>query len=102
MCQFAEAVVSTSEEKKAPPYMERLQKEHCRRSYIAPRQSVTFLDQRDFAVFPVSRHFTYSRDFGVSLFPDTLIFQKCLETGKTTKSIEKIIIVKGFCHFSCL
>ena len=29
MCQFAEAVVSTSEEKKAPPYMERLQKEHC-------------------------------------------------------------------------
>ena len=30
MCQFAEAVVSTSEEKKAPPYMERLQKEHCK------------------------------------------------------------------------
>ena len=29
MCQFAEAVVSTSEEKKAPPCMERLQKEHC-------------------------------------------------------------------------
>ena len=57
---------------------------------------------KGFCCFPVSRHFPYSRDFGVSLFPDTLTFQKCLETGKTTKSIEKIIIVKGFCHFSCL
>ena len=27
--------------------------------------SVTFLDQRDFAVFPVSGHFTYSKDFAV-------------------------------------
>ena len=56
---------------------------------------------KGFCFFPVSRRFPYSRDFGVSLFPDTLTFQKCLETGKTTKSIEKIIIVEGFCHFSC-
>ena len=57
---------------------------------------------RDFAASPVSGHFPYSRDFVVSLFLDTLTFQKCLETGKTTKSFEKIIIVKEFCHFSCL
>ena len=50
----------------------------------------------------VSRHFPYSKDFVVSLFPNTINLQKCLETGKTTKSFEKIIIVKGFCHFSCL
>ena len=62
----------------------------------------TLLVFKGFCFFPVSRRFPYSRDFGVSLFPDTLTFQKCLETGKTTKSIEKIIIVKGFCHFSCL
>ena len=61
-----------------------------------------FLDQKNFAVFPVSRHFSYSREFVVSLFPDTLTFQKCLETGKTTKSFQKIIMFKGFCHFSCL
>ena len=27
--EFVEDVVTTSDEKKAPPYMERLQKEHC-------------------------------------------------------------------------
>ena len=36
----------------------------------APRQS-RFLDQKNFAVFPVSRHFSCSKDFAVSLFPDT-------------------------------
>ena len=57
---------------------------------------------KEFFRFPVSGHFPYSRDLGVSLFLDILTFQKCLETGKTTKSFEKIIIVKEFCHFSCL
>ena len=41
MCQFAEAVVSTSEEKKAPPCMERLQKEHCIKEEPVISQSVT-------------------------------------------------------------
>ena len=54
---------------------------------------------KGFCPFPVSRHFPYSRDFVVSLFQDTLNF---LETEKTIKSFEKIIISKRFCHFSCL
>ena len=29
-------------------------------------------------------------------------YGKCLETGETTKFLEQMIIVKGFCHFSCL
>ena len=74
----------------------------------------TFSCSKDFAVslFPDTFHnqgilsfpcfWTLSifKSFFVSLFPDTLNFQKYLETGKTTKSFEKIIIVKGFCHFS--
>ena len=32
--EFLEDVVSTSDEKKAPPYMERLQKEHCTIKWI--------------------------------------------------------------------
>ena len=61
-----------------------------------------FSYSKDFSVFPVSRHFLYPKDFAVVLFLDTFPFEKCLETGKTTKSVEKIIIFKGFCHFSCL
>ena len=59
----------------------------------------TFSVFKGFCRFPVSRHFLYSRDFVVSLFQDTLNF---LETEKTIKSFEKIIISKRFCHFSCL
>ena len=44
MCQFAEAVVSTSEEKKAPPYMERLQKEHCTSFFFLPKFPVSKKD----------------------------------------------------------
>ena len=59
-------------------------------------RSVTFLDQRDFAAFPVSGHFPYSvtplavfkvvRTPWQSFFPRRA--QKCLETGETTKSLE--------------
>ena len=31
---------------------------------------------KDFAIFPVSRHFPYSKDFAVSLFSDTFRIQK--------------------------
>ena len=63
---------------------------------LVPPVDDVFAEFKGFSCFPVSGHFPYSRDFVVSLFQDTLTFQKCLETWKTTKSFEKIIIVKDF------
>ena len=54
----------------------------------APRES-RFCWCKGFCRFPVSRHFPYSRDFVVSLFPNTLNFQKCLETGKRLNPLRK-------------
>ena len=39
-----------------------------------------------------------SRDFVISLFPDTFEYRKCLETGESTKFFEYF---KGFCRFYC-
>ena len=67
---------------------------------------MTFLlNSKDFVVFlfscrfPVSGHFPYSRDFVIFLFLDTFPFQKCLETGKTTKSREKNHYFQGIWSF---
>ena len=56
---------------------------------------------KEFFRFPVSGHFPYSRDLGVSLFLDILTFQKCLETGKTTKSLlsRNFVIFPVYSHF---
>ena len=37
-----------------------------------------------------------SKDFVVFLFEDTFEYGKCLETGETTKSLEKVIISRDF------
>ena len=35
------------------------------------------------------------------MFLDILCNKKCLETGKTTKTLEQAIFFKGYCCFSC-
>ena len=43
-----------------------------------PRVRNVFLDQKNFAVFPVSSHISCSKDFAVSLFPDIFRVQRIL------------------------
>ena len=75
---------------------------------------------KGFCHFPVSRPFPFSKVFenrknnqipwknhyfqeiwSFFLFPITLTFQKCLQTGKTTKSLENNDFFTGFGRFSC-
>ena len=51
---------------------------------------------KGFCRFPVFGHFPYSRDFVVSLFPDTLTFQKCLETEKRPIPLKKSLFSRDF------
>ena len=43
----------------------------------------------------------FSRDFVVWLFLDTFRTKKCLETGKTTKSLENNVFFQGIWLFFC-
>ena len=53
-----------------------------------------FLDQKNFAVFPVSRHISCSKDFAVSLFPDTFrnqgILMFCLSKHLKGRSVPRV------------
>ena len=51
---------------------------------------------KGFCCFPVSRHFPYSRDFGVSLFSDTLTFQKCWKQEKQPNPLRKSLLSRDF------
>ena len=60
-----------------------------------PRVSDVFIHIKEFCRFPVSGHFPYSRDFVVSLFPDSFRIQRILSFS----CFQTLSVFKGFCQF---